>query len=198
MKIKTIGYLVTGLILFSQMSSLSAADPRTPEMLSNTCAGCHGTNGASAGGPMPVIAGLSKRYISQALNDYKSGKRPSTIMGRIARGYSELEIEAIASHLAAQNWHTQQEVKPKKSQVKLGQKLHNEQCETCHLDGGRGGKDPDMPRLAGQYPDYLFNQLREFHDIGGTLPQPREMRLRIEKLSAEELKALSQFYASQK
>ena len=198
MKIKTIGYLITGLILWSQMGSLSAADPRTPEMLSNTCAGCHGTNGASAGGPMPIIAGLSKRYISQALNDYKSGKRPSTIMGRIAKGYSELEIEAIAGYLASQNWAHQSEARPQSKLVKQGEKIHNEQCETCHLNAGRDGKDPDMPRLAGQYPDYLFNQLREFHDIGGALPQPREMRLRIEKLSSEELQALSQFYASQK
>jgi sulfide dehydrogenase cytochrome subunit len=167
-------------------------------MLSNTCAGCHGTNGASAGGPMPSIAGLSKRYISQALNDYKSGKRPSTIMGRIARGYSDLEIEAIASHLSSQNWQNQAGAKAKRKLVKQGAKIHQEQCETCHLDSGRKGKDPDMPRLAGQYPDYLYNQLREFHDIGGTLPQPREMRLRIEKLSSEELQALSQFYASQK
>lgn len=198
MKTKANSYLIVSFILLLQTSYLSAADPRTPEMLSHTCAGCHGTNGASAGGPMPVIAGLSKRYISQALNDYKSGKRPSTIMGRIARGYSALEIEAIASYLAAQNWKNQKETKPRNKLVKQGMKIHNEQCETCHMDGGRRGKDPNMPRLAGQYPDYLFNQLREFHDIGGTLPQPREMRLRIEKLSGEELQALSQFYASQK
>lgn len=198
MKIKIPGYLIAVIVLISIAGTASAADPRSAEMLSNTCAGCHGTNGASAGGPMPSIAGLSTRYISQALNDYKSGKRPSTIMGRIARGYSELEIQAIASHLGSQDWYSQKEVKPKSKLVKQGKKLHNEQCETCHLDGGKAGKDPDMPRLAGQYPDYLFNQLREFHDIGGTLPQPREMRLRIEKLSAEELKALSQFYASQK
>lgn len=198
MKIKVIGYQIAGLILLFHTGYLFAADPRTPEMLSHTCAGCHGTHGASAGGPMPVIAGLSKRYISQALNDYKSGKRPSTIMGRIAKGYSDLEIEAIASYFAAQNWTKQKEVKPRNKLVSQGQKIHKEQCETCHLNGGRDGKDPDMPRLAGQYPDYLFNQLREFHDIGGTLPQPREMRLRIEKLSGEELQALSQFYASQK
>jgi len=198
MKLTTTSYLIVSFVLLLQTGSLSAADPRTAEMLSHTCAGCHGTNGASAGGPMPVIAGLSKRYISQALNDYKSGKRPSTIMGRIARGYSDLEIEAIAGYLASQDWKDQKESKPKTKVVKQGEKIHNEQCETCHLGGGRSGKDPDMPRLAGQYPDYLFNQLREFHDIGGTLPQPREMRLRIEKLSSEELKALSQFYASQK
>ena len=31
---------------------------RSPSMLANTCAGCHGTDGASAGDIMPVIGGM--------------------------------------------------------------------------------------------------------------------------------------------
>ena len=37
--------------------------PRSGEMIANTCAGCHGTDGHSAGGNMPSLAGLNKRYL---------------------------------------------------------------------------------------------------------------------------------------
>ncbi|HID81489.1 MAG TPA: c-type cytochrome [Chromatiales bacterium] len=191
-KITCLGIFAVGLFL---TSSILTAKPRTPEMLSNTCAGCHGTNGASAAGPMPIIGGMSKRYLSQTLKDYKSGKRPSTIMGRIARGYSDLELEAIASFMASQPW-VKAKVKTNGKMVKEGAKLHAKQCETCHENNG--ANTGELPKLSGQYPDYLFGQLRLFHEIGGSLPQPTQMRKRIQKLSAEELDALSHFYASQK
>jgi len=186
------GVFAVGLLL---SSSILTAKPRTPEMLGNTCAGCHGTNGASAGGSMPIIGGMTKRYLAQTLKDYKSGKRPSTIMGRIARGYSDLELEAIASFMSSQPW-VNAKVKTKGKMVREGAKIHAEQCETCHKNNG--ANTGDLPKLSGQYPDYLFGQLRSFHEIGGSLPQPAQMRKRIQKLSAEELHALSQFYASQK
>ena len=34
---------------------------------------------------------------------FRSGERPSTVMGRIAKGFSEDEIQAIAVWLAAQH-----------------------------------------------------------------------------------------------
>jgi len=42
---------------------------RSPTMLAYTCAGCHGTNGASAGEVMPSIAGLDKGYLVSVLDD---------------------------------------------------------------------------------------------------------------------------------
>jgi len=34
---------------------------------------------------------------------FRSGERPSTVMGRIAKGFSDDEIHAIAAWLAAQH-----------------------------------------------------------------------------------------------
>ena len=58
--------------------------------------------------------------------------------------------------------------------------------------------DKETPRLAGQWPDYLYNQLRDLHDFGFVGMQPAKMRQRVQKLSEEEIQALSHFYASQK
>jgi sulfide dehydrogenase cytochrome subunit len=64
-------------------------------MLSNSCAGCHGTDGASPGA-IPNIAGKSAEFIKGALLDFRAGKRPGTVMNRHATGYTDEEIELIA------------------------------------------------------------------------------------------------------
>jgi sulfide dehydrogenase cytochrome subunit len=64
-------------------------------MLSYTCAGCHGTDGASPGS-IPSIACKSADTIEKALREYRDGKRFSTVMGRHVKGYTDQEIQLIA------------------------------------------------------------------------------------------------------
>ena len=68
-------------------------------MLSNSCSACHGTDGKSPG-EIPSINGKSARFINQALLDFRSGKRASTVMGRHSKGYSDKEIKLIADYFA--------------------------------------------------------------------------------------------------
>jgi sulfide dehydrogenase cytochrome subunit len=194
MQTKLSQLLVLG--LWSVGCAALAAPPRSASMLSHTCAGCHGTYGHSAGEIMPSLAGMDKRYLSKAMLDFRSGARPSTIMGRIARGYSDQEIAAIASFFSQQEWQQAPEEVNRKL-VAEGRAIHEEQCESCHADGGRAGRD-EVPRLAGQWQAYLYMQLRDMHDIGFEGVQPLKMRQRVQKLSQEELEALSHYYASQK
>ena len=65
-----------------------------------TCANCHGTDGRS-GGAIPAIAGQDKAYLVQQLKDFRDGKRPSTIMQQLAKGYTDEQIEAAAAYLAS-------------------------------------------------------------------------------------------------
>jgi sulfide dehydrogenase cytochrome subunit len=173
----------------------SAGSIRSPSMLANTCAGCHGTNGASAGDMMPTIGGMEKEYLQTSLLEYKSGERDSTIMGRIAKGYSEVELKAIASHMAKQAW-VSAPVATDAKQVAAGKAIHDKQCDTCHEDGGRVQED-EAPRLAGQWPNYTLHYLHTCHDKG-TRCEPRKMGKRVMALSADELKALAEYYASEK
>jgi sulfide dehydrogenase cytochrome subunit len=65
------------------------------------CASCHGTNGISKPG-MPALAGRNKAELVSKMQDFKSGRVPSTIMGQIAKGYSDTQIELAAGYFAAQ------------------------------------------------------------------------------------------------
>ena len=68
-------------------------------MLANTCSGCHGTDGKSPG-PIPPIDGMSAEHMASAMRLFKQGKRPATVMDRIAKGYSDAEIQAMSEHFA--------------------------------------------------------------------------------------------------
>lgn len=168
---------------------------RSPSMLANTCAGCHGTDGASAGDIMPIIGGMEKEYLQLVLEEFKTGERESTIMGRIAKGYSDNELKAIASYMADQAW-VSSPVKADKKLAAKGKAIHEKQCKTCHEDGGRVQED-EAPRLAGQWPDYTLHYLKECAKKGKRCA-PRKMGTRVAKLSQEELKAMAHYYASEK
>jgi len=163
-------------------------------MLSNTCAGCHGTRGRSAD-PMPMIAGQSQHYLGHTMRLFKSGERPSTIMGRIARGYSDDELNAMAAFFASEPWMSpDQEVDAEL--VKLGQAIHQQQCEVCHRDAGRFS-DEKTPRLAGQWRRYLELVMEEYWRPERKMPN-LFMSIIIRRLHTNDLKALAHFYAAQK
>lgn len=69
--------------------------------LAAACANCHGTNGASQPG-MPSLAGKERSYLARQMQDFRSGKRPATLMHQISKGYTDEQIEAIALYLSAQ------------------------------------------------------------------------------------------------
>ena len=174
----------------------AAADVDRAEMLSSGCAGCHGTDGVSRGDGVPTIAGLDKRYFLRVMRQFKSDERASTIMGRLAKAYGLSDLRAMATHFSTKRWvNASAMIQP--TTVAQGQRLHNKLCEDCHERGGRF-QDHEVPRLAGQWPAYLYIQLLDYRDPTRRMPQPAKMRRRVEKLSEAELGALSQFYASQK
>ena len=97
---RTVGLLLFGSCL-SVSSMSSAVEISQSTMLANSCAACHGTHGKSPGA-IPAINGKSASFIVQSMNDFTSGKRPSTVMGRHASGYSDKEIQLIADFFSKQ------------------------------------------------------------------------------------------------
>jgi len=66
------------------------------------CFACHGPNGVSPGS-IPSLHSLTATNISELLKAFKTGQRPSTVMGRHAKGYTNTEIEAISTYIAGLN-----------------------------------------------------------------------------------------------
>ncbi len=203
MAFKTISKAIAIATMAIGASTVFAADaPKTltgasASMLGNTCAGCHGTNGASQGPASPTIAGLSVDYFIETMEEFASGDIPSTIMGRIAKGYSKEEIAAMAKFygdkkfvMATQNFDA--------GLVKKGAKLHDKYCEKCHAEGGRSAED-DAGVLAGQWTPYLNWQLANFK--AGDREAPKKMKKKMKKMLEKEgskgLSALISYYASQ-
>lgn len=65
------------------------------------CSGCHALS-AAAETPVPKIRGRPATETIAAMADFRSGKKPSTVMDRIATGFTEDETRAIAAWLAVQ------------------------------------------------------------------------------------------------
>lgn len=106
MKIKTIVSAALALLCTSGLfSSVHAQDKEALYLksLAATCANCHGTNGKSVeGSRVTSLAGLDKNYTIAQMKAFKAGTRPATIMHQLSRGYSDAQIEVLASYFAAQ------------------------------------------------------------------------------------------------
>lgn len=71
--------------------------------LAATCANCHGTQGRAAeGSAVPGLAGMPREAMILQLKAFKDGTRPATIMHQLAKGYSDAQIEQLATYFAAQ------------------------------------------------------------------------------------------------
>ena len=67
------------------------------------CATCHGTEGRVAQGSiLGSLAGKPSQETRTALEQYRDGKRPATLMHQIAKGYSDAEIAALADYFSKQ------------------------------------------------------------------------------------------------
>jgi cytochrome c553 len=66
------------------------------------CSGCHLPPGAGVATSIPPVHGRDAGEIAAAMEDYRAGRRSATVMDRLARGFSDEEIQAIALWLSAQ------------------------------------------------------------------------------------------------
>lgn len=190
----------TAMALAFVAMSIDAADlmsGASARMLSETCAGCHGPDGASAGPAIPTIAGMHGDYFVELMNGYKSGDVYGTIMGRIAKGYSDEEIELMAAFFAEKPYKPAAQ-KFDEGLATTGAKLHDKYCEKCHTDGGKILEDEEYYILAGQWVPYLHNAMQDF--IQERREMPKKMKSQVDKLLDKEgekgLEALYAYYAS--
>jgi cytochrome c553 len=65
------------------------------------CSGCHAAS-ARVASPVPRLAGRDPAEIVRAMQEFRSGTRAATVMDRIARGFTDEEVRAIAAWYATQ------------------------------------------------------------------------------------------------
>lgn len=184
--------LLIGCVGFAPMALAGAS----AQMLAYSCTGCHGPDGNSVGPASPSIAGHLKVNFVDIMNSYKAeGGRFSTIMGRIAKGYDDKEIDLLADYFAAKKAVAANQKVDKKMAAK-GAKIHKKSCKKCHEDP----KEDDI-MLNGQWKPYLMNAMHDFTGLKvgkGTSKDVKKMVKKLNKLKADDLKALADYYAIKK
>ena len=79
------------------MAGSVQADSNMGRTVGVTCAGCHGTDGVSQGAA-PSLKGKPAAATSSMLKLFKAGTLPASIMNRIAKGYTDEQIDAVAKY----------------------------------------------------------------------------------------------------
>ena len=93
------------LFLIALLASAGAAtaqpfDPLQVRGWAAACTACHADQASQgqADSPMPPLAGAGRDAMAEALLDFKSGRRPASVMQQLARGYDDEQLRAIATY----------------------------------------------------------------------------------------------------
>lgn len=86
-------------LLLISTGAIATAAEQPPGAAS--CTGCHAVN-ARTKTSVPRIQGRSAADLASAMAEFRSGKRASTVMDRIAKGFTDDEMQPIAAWFAAQ------------------------------------------------------------------------------------------------
>jgi cytochrome c553 len=73
----------------------------TPPPGASSCSGCHPAS-SSVDTPVGRLVGRNPAEIIAAVQAFRSGQRPATVMDRISKGFTDDEIKAIAEWYGAQ------------------------------------------------------------------------------------------------
>ncbi len=138
--------------------------------ISRTCAGCHGSDGASPGAMIPVIGGQMEGYLAQIMDEFATDQRPGSAMLKFAKGYSAEQRRGISTYFSARSWVNT----PWAASSAARSDELVRACTGCHGNNGEGRNV--VPRLAGQAPEYLTHALLEYRRGERTAATMRLMR----------------------
>ena len=170
--------------------------------LNASCVGCHGITGYQASFPevyrVPAISGQNAKYIVAALEAYKKGERKHPTMHAMAQTLSEQDIADLAAYYATHGGETAATAAVPPPPADVAALLTKGACASCHGEDFRKPIDGSYPKIAGQYPDYLFAALKSYKVENN--PQVGRgnaiMGAQVKQFSNKELKALAQYLGS--
>jgi cytochrome c553 len=179
---------------------------RGRKIATEVCAACHGADGNSPTAVNPNIAGQHADYITLQLAHFKAGVRANAVMLGMATPLSADDMRAVGLYYSRQ--------KPKGlaakdiELVKAGQALWRggdaatgvPACSACHSPTG-AGIPKSYPRIAGQYADYTYAQLKAFKsgergmDKDGKDVNGRVMHGVVRAMTDRQMKAVAEYAA---
>lgn len=97
----TAASLLAGLLTAFAPASQAATTIPAGRLLASNCFQCHGTNGNGPG--FERLAGQSASELYQELKEFQSGQEGNGIMAKHAWGYTDAQLQSLASWLSTQN-----------------------------------------------------------------------------------------------
>src|SRR5690606_22637366 len=145
-----------------------------------SCASCHGAAGNSTLPINPNLAGQAHEYIARQLHDFKpDGDKPAkrsgpdgapTAMTPMAAPLTDEDIRNVSYYLGLQKLdYDTAATATNEETMQRGQEIWRggipdkrvPACAGCHAPNG-AGIPGEFPRLSGQFPSYIADQLRLF------------------------------------
>lgn len=174
-------------LAWSAAMPAAAADVTAGEKKAETCGGCHGAKGNSTNPQWPNLAAQQSTYIINQLNAFKKGERNNPVMQPMAANLSDEDIANLAAYYSTQK---AEKAGGDPALAEKG-KAKAAMCLGCHGASAEG--NGQFPRLAGQHPEYLVQQLKSFKD-GSRKGGP--MQAMTANLSEEDFEALAAYFGS--
>ena len=188
-----------------------------PTIVIERCAACHDSDGLGRGA-YPKLAAQTQEYLVAALRAYREGQRHSGTMGPISAALSDADIDRVASYYHALRAESRDRPTDDQAQKLLQDSIESEAdnlaegeriardgllkeragaCLECH-SGGEMQRSLRYPKLAGQYEDYLVQQLRLFRsDARGGSDHAHVMHNIAEAMTDAQIIAVSKYFAVQ-
>jgi cytochrome c553 len=187
---------------FNAQAQQIKGDAARGATLNASCIGCHGIPGYQASFPevyrVPAISGQNANYIVAALSAYKKGERKHPTMHAVAQSLSEQDIADLAAYYAAHGGAPAAAAAPAAAPPDVAALLTKGACASCHGDNFSKPIDGSYPKIAGQYPDYLFAALKSYKTEGSAQVGRGNaiMSAQVKQFSNKELKAIAQYLGS--
>lgn len=177
-------------------------DVKRGAFVATNCAACHNSPRTNLTQLVPMIDGMNADAVFKQLQDFRSGKRPSGVMGAIAKALKPQDLVDVSAHYASKTLVS----KPASDRVRSGfhetdvarrlvfagdPKRGIAPCASCH---GPAGYKRGAPALVAQHPAYIERQLTAFAQGTRRNDVFASMRSIAQVLTSDERKALANFY----
>ena len=179
-----------------------AADMEIARLAVQVCANCHGPHGDSISSAFPRLSGQNAAYIEAQLKAFKNQTRgdpyAQAYMWGMASQLDEDTMKRLAAYYAAEKSSPGRPGDP--ARMVLGKRIFEggipdsgiPPCASCHGENAQGKEE--IPRLAGQHPDYLVKQLAAFKSLQrGNAPV---MHVVTDKMTLDQMRAIAEYAAS--
>jgi len=199
----TVAVAMTG-AAYAKDADKAAVPPRELQGKIAYCENCHGVSARGFHGyyPIPRLAGQQPEYLKNQLQAYIERRRTNNIMFNVAHVLDPAMLDALTTNL--HNLDPKPLVGPApKELLAAGKKIYDEglpnsdvpPCASCHGPEAKG--DGQLPRLAGQLSDYLFNKLTNWTKERGQDPKNPDassiMQPIAHSLTEQQIKAVAAY-----